>query len=40
MAIFQKQYFKEIALVTGGLWSTCDCPWGRMKEKKKAQLGI
>lgn len=36
MTIFQKQYFKEIVLVTGGLWSTCDCPWGR--RKKKAQL--
>lgn len=35
MTIFQKQYFKEIALVTGGLWSTCDCLWGK---NKKAQL--
>lgn len=34
MTIFQKQFFKEIALVTGGLWSTCN--WGR--RKKKAQL--
>lgn len=40
MAIFQKQYFKEIALVTGGLWSTCDCPWGRMKERKSPTRSI
>lgn len=39
MAVFQKQYFKEIAMVTGGLWSSCNSPWGRMKGKK-AQLEI
>lgn len=32
MTIFQKQYFKEISLITGGLGFACDYSWGRRKK--------